>query len=103
MQHYTSGMVRMDRNWLGDTLLELGKKGRLRCYVRENGVESVIVALSATTRCGLPPAWVSSPSSDRYLIWRDQHLEIAVQLESNGHCIGPVVAAWHRATTCMVQ
>ncbi|OCX73466.1 hypothetical protein A6M23_07935 [Acidithiobacillus thiooxidans] len=100
---YPSGMVRMDRNWLGDTLLELGKKGRLRCYVRENSTESVIVALSTVTRCGLPPPWVLSTASERYLIWRDPNLEIAAHIESNDYCIGPVVAAWHRATTYMVQ
>jgi transcriptional regulator with XRE-family HTH domain len=96
LSDYPTGMVRMDRIWLGDNLLELGEKGRLRCYVKGDGTESVIVALFAAARCGLPQPWVAPPKAESYLIWRDQTLETSAQIGADDHCIGPVVASWSR-------
>ncbi|MDG6929243.1 MAG: hypothetical protein JRN29_04250, partial [Nitrososphaerota archaeon] len=47
---------------LGDALLELGKTGRLRCYVRADGAAIVIVVSPSAARCGLPQHWVAPPT-----------------------------------------
>ncbi len=93
---YPVGMLRLDRTWLGDALLELGKTGRLRCYVRADGAAVVVIVSPSAARCGLPQHWVAPPTAEGYLIWHDQILEISAHVGTGDHCIGPVVASWNR-------
>lgn len=98
IHHYPISMVRMDRIWLGDTLLQLGKAGRLRCYVRADGAAWVVLVSPTTLPCGLPQPWTTPPAAERYLIVQNQTLEIATHIGTHEHCIGPVVASWNRGT-----
>ncbi len=93
---YPVGMVRLDRTWLGDALLEIGKTGRLRCYVGADGAVVVVVVSPSAARCGLPQHWAAPPEAERYLILHGQILEISAHLGAGDHCIGPVVASWNR-------
>ncbi|WP_232821559.1 hypothetical protein [Acidithiobacillus ferrivorans] len=94
---YPSGMIRMDRAFLGPERLALGKAQRLRFYQQSpestEGVRWLVVMAAGSPPCGHPGSSRDgmSPRGCRYLVRREGHLHITDTPDEGDSWIGMVV------------
>lgn len=88
------GLVRLDRSWLGDALLALGKEGRLRFYQNEDRSQGYLIEVTeGSTRCGKPMPWTRFEAGVEYLVYDTEQV---VRSDTPEHytCLGPIRAVW---------
>jgi len=103
LRHYPLGMVRLDRHFLGDTLLAYGKAQRLRLYKDADTRTLWLVLLERETTCGLPDAVPAGRTDQLALLQEGARLVVGPVASPAQKLLGrvlsrlqPVGGCWNR-------